>query len=228
MRAHPSRLDLDLLFVGSAPDATRAHVESCERCSRELALMHRMRDELLAAHPHPPRIERSKTPWLAAIAATILIGAVLLVPRDRPERAKGSTIVDLWVNRGGEAFLFEHQPLSRGDTLVFRYTSARRFLIVVDVERSGKISPVIAGPDGASIPIEAGSKKTAPQGLRLDDYRGRERVIAIFSDEKVESERLTALVRERFERLTPEDRDRLELGVLGLGDEASWLISKEP
>jgi hypothetical protein len=185
-RAHPSRLALDLALIGAAGAEDAMHVAGCADCQARLKTMEAERDSFLARHPampaRPRPARRSPLRYLAplALAASVLLVALIFRPGGPSERAKGTTAAELWVKRGEESFVFRGQPLQEGDTLVFRYTSTRKHLTVIDAEVSGKIEVVI---DQA---IEPGSDRTAPSGVLLDGYRGKERVILLFSDGKLD------------------------------------------
>lgn len=245
-----SSLALDLAVVGAADEASRGHVERCARCRGRVDVRRREDAAFLASTPiakavadverrasTPPArtaldAHRHRAPWvgaavLAGALAASIAGAVLFVPPPT-ERAKGSTIADLFVDRDGTIARWSGQPLTEGDTLVFRYTSTKRFLLVLDVEGSGDVSVIVASADGTSAPIEPGRDRTAREGMRLDDYAGPERVIALFSDTPLEAAPLVERLRARVEALDAEARAALELGPVDVdADAVSWLVSKE-
>jgi hypothetical protein len=208
---HLSKLELDLVMIEAARAETRAHVEQCTRCRSALDGMLRERDAFLIAHPRRPkmterpRLDRRKIAGtLFALAAAIAMFVVIdpRTFRDPEVRAKGPTDVELWVKPShGAAVRFQQQSLAAGDTLVFRYTTGKRYLLVLDVEASGKIAPVIAETDGSSLAIEPGK------------------------NEKLES---APLIEQLAQTLPKTDRNTLDVGALGAGDESSWLIVKEP
>lgn len=204
---HPSRLTLDLALIGAAPAADAAHIAACARCHAALAALDEERQVFLEAHPTPPprtteratpaarsaseprstrRTLRAALAITAAAAAIIALAFVVRPPDKKTARMKGATQAELWIKRSTETFAFDGRPLQQGDTLVFRYTTERKHLTVIDAEASGKIEVVI---DQA---IEPGSNRTAPNGVALDNYTGEERVIAFFSDAPLDVEKLRA------------------------------------
>jgi hypothetical protein len=188
--AHPSRLALDLALIGAAEAADAAHIGACARCRGRLERMEKDRDAFLTAHPQlaapKPKTEHKRRLWIPALAAAAAILAVVFLarPPQNTERMKGGTHVELWVKRGAESFAFDGRALATGDTLLFRYTTTRKHLTVIDAEASGKIAVVIDQP------IEPGTRRTAPTGVALDDYRGEEKIIALFSDGPLDKTKL--------------------------------------
>ncbi|MCK6550139.1 hypothetical protein L6R52_30165 [Myxococcota bacterium] len=239
-----SSLGLDLATIGAADDAARAHLAACDRCRARVDARRAEDAAFVAATPIDARAaaierrarveQRGRLRVLAigaALAASIAGAVVFVPPRGRPtatERMKGATIAELFVDRGGEITRWAEQPLAEGDTLVFRYTTTRRHLLVLDVEASGEISVIVASLEGTSVPIEPGRDQTAPQGMRLDAYAGRERVIALFSDAPLEAAPLVEALAAHLRALPPEARAKLDLGPLDVdADVASWLLEKE-
>jgi hypothetical protein len=120
------------------------------------------------------------------------------------------------VRREGKTFPFENElGLRRGDTLLFRYTSARRHMLLAGIEDSGEVTIFV--PDAE---LEPGQNKVAPQGIELDDHLGRERVIVLLSDRPLDPK---AVARALEAQQDPLAEPRLESDA----DQASWLIRKD-
>lgn len=250
---HPSKLSLDLALIEAATDEVRAHIQSCARCTRTLETMRSERDAFLRIHPNPPAIsgpyllrniespahqgarpqpidKKRRIVGVFAVAASIAIALALGTPflfqQDR-ERMKGDSSVELWVRRGPEAFRFEAQPLQPDDTLLFRYTSARTHLLVLSAEESGKVQAIVTDGNGSSMTVAPGSDKTAPAGVKLDTYEGRERIIAVLSNRPLRAAPLIKEIASRLDRAPADKRHLIDIGSLEIeGDQTSWHIEK--
>jgi len=137
--------------------------------------------------------------------------------------------MELLVRRAGRSWAFAGEGLRPGDVLAFRYTSRRRFLLLLGVELSGKISPYVPEHGPESRPIVAGERVFLDQGVELDEYRGPERLVAVLSDEPLAVEAVTAAVRARMEEMDHEARHAVPVTDLSFpdADVLSWLIEKE-
>jgi hypothetical protein len=249
MSGHLSRLALDLVCAGAAGAEERLHLDGCERCAAQLASMRQeygaflarfpSLDELARSRPATPerRWWRAAAPWrlglAGAVAAAALVAFALSYrqhpPPDGGVRAKGSSIVELAVARGGRSFVYEEGlPLRQGDILAFRYTTARPYLLLLSLERSGKVNVYFTDPSRRrSMRIQPGQGVQLKVGVELDDYLGPERVIALLSQSPLEVEAVRRAVLERFGSLGGADRDRLELGPLQLdAEQFGWLLEK--
>jgi len=102
-------------------------------------------------------------------------------------RPKGASALDITVRRGAERFRLDQQRLHPGDLLTFRYTSSRTHLTIVGTEeRTGKVSVYLAQA------IAPGADVGLKEAVRLDDYLGRETLVAYFTDAPLDTSRFTA------------------------------------
>jgi hypothetical protein len=251
MSNHLSRLALDHALANVAPEQRHPHLGGCERCAARLALMQRDYDAFLARFPtlealqlsrpveRPERASGWSIGWPLGLAGA-LVTALLLVmfnlgtnsPAPPPQsgvRPKGGSIVDLAVRRGGRSLRYEDSlQLRAGDVLAFRYTTQRRHLLLLSLERSGKVNAYLTDPSRRySMRVRPGRDVHLGLGVELDDYVGPERVIALLSDRPLDVEAVRHAVLQRFRSLAGDDRDRLELGKLPVdAEQISWLIDK--
>jgi hypothetical protein len=240
------------------PDGTlRAHCETCPRCQEQLAALHAADARFLerfpteaalvqkshARSPGRPIYQRWPTAALVGLALAAVVALMLVRPSwysifhgapsakhgaELAERIKGQSIMEIAVSRAGSSFQFYGQPLLTGDTLVFRYTSNRSFLMLLSLEASGKAQVLLPTDAQMSMPIERGAKIRLQQGVELDDYLGPELLVALFSDEPLSAEEVIAEVRRRHASIKGEMRSHLVLGPLPFAaDELSWLLKKE-
>jgi hypothetical protein len=185
-----STFEIDLALLGAADcsDWSQADRVRLERARAKDA-------EFLRLHPRLDRGRVSrfgyrapKTLLLASMAAAIGLAIMVLSrPDENAIRAKGSSAVTMYVKRGDAIEPYRGDVLHRGDMLVFRYSTTRHRLVLAGMEESGEIS--------IDAPIQPGDERVFPTGVELDDYVGSEVVVAIFSDEPVESSELQEYLR---------------------------------
>ncbi len=184
-------------------------------------------------------------PWIITMApvaaAAMLLIAVLYQaspPSTSPPgtssgrrdlRAKGGSVLEIAVSRQGRSFRYAGEPLQAGDVLSFRYTTKHTFLLLMSLEQSGNLGILLADATRTkSMPIKPGKKVRIDQGLKLDDYAGNERLIAIFSVKPVEVKTVKKLIHARFKALTAGAQKRLALGTLPVkGEQLTWLLKKK-
>ena len=210
-------------------------------------------EALAGRHPRPSRPASARPPrWLVLRlslgGAIVAAAAVLLVVFPRPggaptvhdpragleprggaalERVKGDSIVELAVRRGTQSFRFDGQPLRTGDLIALRYSTERRFLLLLTVEASGKISQLVPASGGASQAIQPGRKVLLAQGLRLDAYPGSERLVALLSDRPLPASEVQRSLADQIRRLSPARRAELPLERLPFpAEQQSWLLRK--
>lgn len=245
---HPSRRELDALLLGEVAASVSAHVEGCGHCRGRLDAMREVHEGFLERYPtleslprrapeQPRRVERSGARlWRpvflgASFAAAAAVLVVALVPEQGVEptiRAKGASIVELAVDRGGASVAPEGQPLRAGDHLGLRYTTTLRYLMLLSVEASGRVSIYLPQDGAQSIAIRPGRQVVLEQGVELDDYVGPERLIALLSEAPLRVDEVRAAVGEAFAQLGAEARDTLDLPPLPVSAEQfSWLLHKE-
>lgn len=243
--------------LGPDEQGVARHVEACPRCERKVEQLTAQYQQFLRRLPSPEALEAAvgqrpaaaspgRWPWqrLALVgalsAATAAMVALLPLELDRApgqpggaprsqDRIKGQSILQLSVRRGAASFPFKAQPLQAGDRLGLRYTSARRYLLLLSLEQSGKGTALVQDPQRQqSLAITPGKQLRLDQGVLLDDYLGQERLVALFSDTPLRVPRVLRLVSRRFKALGPAERAALRLGRLPLpADQLSWLITKQ-
>jgi len=218
---HASRFALERHRLGETEGELRAHIESCAECRDRLRAMESDDRAFMIARPNltsigvRPKLNRIAP--ILALAACILT-ALLVLPDPDTTRMKGDSHVELMVRREGATFSFDEQPLRPGDTLLFKYTSTRRHMLLAGVEASGDVSIFV--PDAK---LEPGQNRIAPQGIELDDYRGSERVIILLSDAPLDADEV------RRALLSHAQSDPLETPSFDYdADQVSWLIEREP
>ena len=225
MSEHASLFALERHRLGETEGEVRGHIERCDGCLERLRTMESDDRAFLIARPNLGSIGVRESPkradWIAPLfALAACTAAVLLALPEPPEttRMKGDSHVELLVRRGGETFAYDQRPLREGDTLLFRYTSDRRHMLLAGVEDSGDVSIFV--PDAA---LEPGQNRLAPQGLELDDYAGNERVILLLSDEPLDAEAIERTLATHA-RTDPLETPQLDYDA----DQVSWLIRREP
>ncbi len=250
-QTHPSRLKLELYEHGlldAVEQDSLAHISSCRRCLERLQRMRAEDATFLARHPPevglakrtlraaPRRWRWGKWLSLAGGFAVMVIVALAVIRGPASEgdlntgvRSKGHTIVEVAVTRSGRSFSFHDQPLRPGDVLAFRYTTTTRHLLMLSLERSGKMTCYFQNPERAqSMVITPGKRVTLRQGIELDRYLGPERLVALFSSEPLQVAAVRQAVIQRFRKLSETGRATLDIGRLPFpGDQVSWLLHKE-
>jgi hypothetical protein len=252
MRACPSELVLDRLFVGeladSSHDGVREHVGTCVRCSgrlddRKAAAATFASDVGLdlrvAAAARELRTPRWRTAAIAggAIAAAAVV-LLLVVPRKPAEqgqqtqvaeaptvRTKGGLSLGLVAKRldGRIESVVSPAALSAGEAIQFEIsTQSAGFVAVVGVDAAGVVSPY-----ATSRRIEAGSRQLLDGSIVLDDTPGSERIIAVMCQTEVD---MHAIVDGATAALAQAGGNpaRIEsVGVPATCSQASFLIEKK-
>lgn len=195
MSPHLSTLTLHQLRYGEldpqAAARAQAHVQTCERCRRRLAVQQREREAFVLqpvpeplrarpAPPHPPSWVATFLPALALAAACFVAVPVLrdlghVEPVEQVRLKGAGPALEVWVERdGGARVLRPEEPLRAGD----------RIQILFDPQDASHI--VLAGRDptgtvevwGALTPERPGLQP-APFGLTLDATPGYQEVAVI-------------------------------------------------
>jgi hypothetical protein len=221
---HLSLFTLERDRLGESDERARAHVGACDECATRLRRMETDDRTFMIAKPNlasigvgPKKTIRIVAPLLALAACVLAM--VSIAPPDESTRMKGDSSVELFVRREGQTFPYAPDvALRQGDTLLFRYTSLRKHMLLAGVEASGDVSIFV--PDAE---LEPGQNRIAPQGLELDDYRGEERVILLLSDRPLDPHEVECELRQRA-REDPLSNPRFEYDA----DQVSWLIRKGP
>ncbi|MBI5510521.1 MAG: hypothetical protein HY903_17325 [Deltaproteobacteria bacterium] len=171
--------------------------------------------------------------WGLGLAAATAV-AILMVPRFQPLppetgiRLKGGSSVELFVARGDRSQLFSGQPLRAGDRLAIRYSTEHRYLMLVSVEASGKISVLLPADGEASMPIEPGHARRLDDGVELDAYPGPERWVALLTDQPLTRADVVRTLSAAM--LDAGGTTRLTAALEPLpfaGEQLSWLLTKE-
>jgi hypothetical protein len=254
---HLSRLALDrLLAGGTAPAEARDHLQGCSRCRQRLERMRAADAAFVGRFPSWQALQATRRSALprrlplglalagslaAAVVAVVVVRSTstdqrrggprpALAPVSPTERSKGSSVVELAVSRNGRSFVYDGQALQPGDVLAFRTTTAHRYLLLASIERSGAVDVFFADAQGRrSAAIRSGRQVALDRGVELDDYLGRERLIALLSDAPLEVETVRRAIRARWRRLSPAAAEKLQLDRLPLAaEQLSWLIEKVP
>jgi len=189
----------------------------------------------------PPR--RRLRAWIsvtaaaAAVAAAVVLGLVWILPGTdtrltlRPpssERMKGGSFVEIAVKRAGESVRFEGQPLQSGDVLAFRVTTDRHYLLLLSVEKSGRINVFLTDPGRQhSMAISPGPQQVLSQGVELDDYLGSERLVALLTDRPLSVATVRQELQQWYRALPAPKRRSLDRPLPRFnGDTLSWLLIK--
>lgn len=141
----------------------------------------------------------------------------------RSVRIKGSSVLEIKVQRGVEVFDFKRQPLQSGDVLALRYSSARSHLMVLSLEESGRVH-VAMDSKGQSRTIQPGSAVPLKQGIALDDYAGKEWLIAVFSDGPLVTADVIGTLQKRFSESAPRFEAQLGPDI----DVVTWTLQRVP
>ena len=216
MTEHPSSFALERHLLKEQD--LSAHLEGCGECRETLRRLEADDRAFLIQHPSPASIGvgPKKRWWRWAAPAFALAAAVLLVVVPGPTtRTKGDSHVELLVKRARLTFPYDQRQLRPGDTLMFKYTSAHTHMLVAGLEASGQVSIFVE--DARLAP---GQNQLAPQGVQLDNYRGKERIFVLLSDQPLDA----AAVRARLEAATIKEAPKLAPGA----EQRSWVIDKEP
>lgn len=190
---HPSFLALDRVHLGADSPAILTHLASCEACrsyvespaaaasasgfvALERAIHGRVR----------PRFNRLWPALSLAAAACALLLVVTHRSRDaRPGAAgyvgaKGFRSVWIYVKRGTETLLWDgKRPLSPGD----------RLRLKVDPGSYHQLAVYSLGPSPTLLysgPLTPGQNLTLPDAWEVDNSRGDEQLLVVFSDQQVE------------------------------------------
>jgi len=162
-------------------------------------LMDRIAREPAAAEVVPLRARRSRLVPVAIAAGSLAAAAVLalvLVPvltgpdagGDRPDVLfKGSLAVEIVAKRGADQFLVtDGAGLRPGDAIRFVVTTGEPgWLTVFSIDAAGRLSPFYPDSEPSDDPeplwIARAGRQELPGSIILDDSRGHEEIVVIFS-----------------------------------------------
>lgn len=216
----PASESLEAYLAGDSVDGVRGHLEQCTACQTALERLQKEQARFLAEFPPErfmARVERHRRTlrppvWQGVGAAVLAIAAALAVifvlPRtgaSRPEVAlKGPTFVVLRKS----ASMTEPEPAGRerplrpGDAVRFAYQAPRDgFVAVLNRDGTGAVAAFVPFHGTEAIAWKAGDQGALPGAVALDDTRGAEWMILVFSDHPFSLAPLLAQVQQ-----TPSDR----------------------
>lgn len=202
----PSTLTLEALFARErvSPE-TAAHAQGCTECSGYLRRLQTGQGAFLAARPFErferqlDRAEAAKGQrrfglWakvLALPAVALCALAVVQVAHPRGEdavRIKGEAL-HVYFERAGAA----PEPvtpdllLRAGDRLRFAYAApSPGWITILDKDGTGQVSVFYPFHAQGGAPIQAGSADPLPGTIALDDARGPEWLVAVFSPQPID------------------------------------------
>lgn len=251
----PSSLDIDRYLAGEASPELRARIEASSealamvdaRRDRDRSFLARFPDANALARRATERANDTpqaplRSPWRRRIAAGAGLGLAaalalfVLLPRQpitthdesaRTElRPKGSSAVELQRVEGSRPLQSEGEVLHPGDLLRVRYTTGSPHLLVLSVEAGGRSSVLVGGPEGRSLAIKPGQDRPLEHAIRLDEYVGRELILAILSTEPLDAESILTRVEEERTGDLPLEQMIERLG-LAAAEVRTWIIQKE-
>lgn len=196
----PASESLEAYLAGDSVEGVREHLEHCTACQTAIERLQREQARFLKEFPPQrfmARVEqhrRSLRPpvWQGIGAATLAIAAALAVifvlPRNDsgppPMALKGPTFVVLRKS----ASMSEPEPAGRerplrpGDAVRFAYQAPRDgYVAVINRDGTGAVSAFVPFHGSDALPWKAGDQ-ALPGAVELDDARGAEWMILIFSD----------------------------------------------
>lgn len=207
---HLTSEELDLLELDALSGDERlfaqTHLAGCERCGAR-------REELRADTAHfrqfvmprtletVTRTRRSRRPWTrwgSALAGAAVLALALLVARPmvqdlREDEARyvgvrGEPTFKVVAARGNsQAEVTGEEPLREGDRLRFVVDPVQPgYVLVVSRDPAGAWSVYAPFAGGRSVAVPAGTT-TLPEAVELDATRGREDLVAVFSDAPLEA-----------------------------------------
>jgi hypothetical protein len=164
--------------------------------------------------------------WLLAPAPSSFAPAAL---DGRTIRFKGGAALEVHVKRGERVFpLHDGDALAPGDQLGFVYTLAQPgYVVVFGIDDTGAITRYFPAAGAGAAHLAAAGRAQLPVGIELDQHRGTERIVALFSDRQIDDASARGALTAAFERARRSERDlsampRVELVV----DQASVWFRK--
>lgn len=185
--AHPSSL---IWFRYGAQDlhprewlSLHLHTLRCPTCRARLAQVKRD----LASAPEPPPLpgrSESRPPrrWFAPVVGLAVAAASALLVVQLPEeelRAKGGSRFDLYSQ---EPFALLGRECRPGQTVQGVIETERAYALILNIDPAGHAAVVFPGGAERSGPSPEGSLRL-PESWTFDAVEGRERFIALFSDQ---------------------------------------------
>lgn len=177
------------------------HLRRCERCRLQAQALIQERETFTAdpltlraiaarvAHQEAPSPQL--WPWwtriglgAAASAAIAILVVTVSSTRDDTFSLKGGDSLELVLKRGHEVMPLGERCLP-GDAIRARVRSTRRYVLLISLDATGKVSLLFPSAGQASEPVPA-ENEFIPGSWELDEVPGRERIIAVFSDAPLE------------------------------------------
>jgi hypothetical protein len=221
-RGHLSSETIDLLLMsaltGDRQTEAKSHLDGCPLCQKRWSELNEDKqrfeqfvfprtlqklEERLAA---PSLMERLRAGWkmlvpaMGAVIAASLAAAVYVGGKDRTQTEddvyigmKGGPTLEVIASRpeGGQFPVKAGAVLKPKDKIAFIVTSPAKYLLIASRDGAGAFT--VYHPFGAqqSGQIEPG-KSQLPGSIELDEVVGKERLIAVFSDEPVKADAVKA------------------------------------
>jgi hypothetical protein len=206
---------------------TGAHLEACGRCKGHLDFLSRERQGYLSVRPfsgfaakHLDKVARAPRfgfgpRWLPALAGAMACLALVIVLRNpggglqggsadglasAETRYKGGEVLEFHLSRDGKVEpgnpAAEHRA---GDRLQFVFSADKAaYATLLSVDAAGKVSVYRAEGAAAAVPVEPGKLAPFPFSVTLDEARGGELFVAVFSAAPLEDASLEAWLAEAF------------------------------
>jgi hypothetical protein len=199
---HPiDKVDIISWFTGSCRAEARRrieeHVSSCISCRRFLQSLQQERDGFLSRFPFEQTIGARQTAvvrhfypkQLFALAASVLLlaGAGIIYRQlsfPQSSRLKGEAVeMNVYVKTAAGAIESRKEHwYAPGEQIQITYScAALNRLILLSVDERGTISTYCPIRGDSSVTLEQGAGLPLPNSIILDDYIGKELIVAIFS-----------------------------------------------
>jgi hypothetical protein len=186
-----------------------AHLTTCGACAKFVEETRREQADFLEAFPVAPAapeparrmlpfpVPRQLFALAAALVCAIGLGTVLLKPTHDDYRTKGAVELTLFVRDSTGTSVAQAAPVCvPGDRIQFTYSCGTdRCLILMSIDDTGKVSVFYPAKGDRSMIVEPGNGLPLPNSIILDDYIGRERYIAVFSEKPLEVDAVVNNVR---------------------------------
>jgi hypothetical protein len=208
----------------------KEHCKSCAECAGYLETLKADKREFLAAHPFPLArkviLPNRRQPWRASFfdaarrpawaPAYALIAVILMVSpivyfravhhpatEDITFKGRGEAISFLVKRNGNISVCTTLDTLLPGDEIQALYSLTKpKFMSLLSVDSYGAVSWY--HPDQksrfCSIPAKPGRNQNYPAGILLDDSKGRELVVALFSDSPLQTGTVSAWVTQAIKK----------------------------
>lgn len=216
------------------------HIQQCSVCHQYLQSLRRQRNEFLADHPFSSlqltKPQSFLLPWYQRIFDFLVkpvlypvYGLLLIVSVFVPvffwgngahtgneTRFKGASPLSFLCQRDGVVCEGDKRKSFRaGDRIQIRYNSAQeQFIALLSIDSRGQISYYHPEQlsEFCSIKSAAGTGLTFPGSIILDDSKGFELIIVLFSDKPLRTEIVSEWISEKYTKYP--DSDELEKAII--------------